>query len=161
MVNVELLDETMNHIRNNPQKWRQSAWYAWLDEDGKLAQDVVTVEVEEVNSCGSAMCFAGHAALKSGFPAPPSENWKQWTATIDGKLMDVSDYAKKKLGLNWEQADVLFGGDNTMEDLETMVALLKENPDATEEDLLKAVDRFCDDDYCCEDCNGNNDEESW
>lgn len=168
MVNVELLDATMEHIRNNPQKWRQASWYMWVDEAGRTKYQGVVVDVEEVNSCGSAMCFAGHAALKSGFPAPPKSNFQIWSAKIDGKDWDVSDFARMKLGLTWDQSDVLFSGDNSMEDLETLVALLKENPEATEEDMKRAIDRWYDEGedededeegYCCEYCNPDGDDE--
>jgi hypothetical protein len=44
MPNIELLDLTLWHIENNPETWNQGEW-----------------------RCGTSYCFAGHAALLSGW----------------------------------------------------------------------------------------------
>lgn len=168
MANVELLRETMDYIKNNPQKWRQDSWYAWVNEAGQIEYGVISLDMEEVNSCGSAFCFAGHAALKSGFPAPPRENHRQWTKAeeVDGYTQNVhvDEFAREKLGLTWEQAEVLFSGDNTLEDLEKIVDAIIDDPEIGEIDLLILVDRY--NDYCCDECAGytdddEDDEDSW
>lgn len=159
MANVELLRETLQYIKNNPQSWRQDVWFTHIDpETGRRVESVIEVEVEEVNSCNTAFCFAGHAALKSGFPAPPKESYSQWTAEIDGKTVHVDTYAASKLGITYDQADVLFSGENSLEDIETIVEAIIENPDISDGDLEEKIGRDGAD-YCCDECSGYADDE--
>lgn len=135
MLNVKLLREVLDYIKANPQKWNQDAWFkVSVDKQGEPIFNKVTLQFEEVNSCNTALCFAGHAALMSGFDAPPRydyEVWRGWGPGLPkGERMDVDQYATEVLGLSTNQADVLFNGDNSLEDLERIVGKLIENPKA-------------------------------
>lgn len=142
MANNELLLDVLDHIKNNPQNWRQDAWFAFVDENGHRVWDTVSFDVEEVNSCHTAFCFAGHAALKTGFVAPPKNAYSGWKMEVDdpstysGKRnVYVEDYAREKLEITWDQADALFNGDNTLEDLEAMVKAIIDDTDISGEEL--------------------------
>lgn len=157
MANNELLEKTMKYIEENPQTWRQESWYAWIDEDGDLVSESIDVEVTEVNSCGSAFCFAGRAALFEGFPEPPKSNSMSWVMPIGDSPYGVmvDEFARARLGLTWDQASMLFNPSNTMEDLRKMVDAIKDDPDVDEDDLRKLVswtDDDEDDDCSCECC---------
>ena len=154
MVNVDLLRETLDHIKNNPQTWRQDVWFTHVDpETGFRTDELISFDVEEVNSCGTAFCFAGHAALKSGFVAPPKNSYSHWCkeeydeASGRTRTIFVDDHAAKALGITWDQADVLFSGENSMEDLETIVNAIIEDPDISGSELNGLVDRNEDEDY--------------
>lgn len=136
-LNTKLLDETLEFIKTHPQEWEQKVWFGWY-KDGVLTYDEITVEMIEQNSCQSGMCFAGHAALRAGFPAPPKNNDDLWT---DGEGQHVSDFAREKLGLTLGQASALFDGENSLEDLERMVEAIKANPNVSEDALWDLRDR--------------------
>lgn len=135
MINVKLLREVLQYIETHPQKWNQQAWFkVGQRSNGEPIFNKVTLQFEEVNSCNTSMCFAGHAALMSGFDAPPKNDYLMWRGWGPGlrkaETMDVDEYAREVLGLTFEQADVLFQGENTLEDLKEIVENLIENPDA-------------------------------
>lgn len=137
-LNVELLQKTLQFIKENPRTWVQTDWFLILDSDTKeLVPHLVDIEVEEINSCGTAFCFAGHAALMEGFPAPPKSNFSEWRRLPEGADYPetASDFARKRLGLDWNQADILFHPGNSMEDLQILVDALIENPDISAEDM--------------------------
>jgi hypothetical protein len=152
MLNVELLKDTLKHIQDNPQTWTQDVWFTHLDPDGVRIWGMQEVTFEEINSCSTAFCFAGHAALKAGF-FPPPKNGGQWKV-IDpnGHTVYAQDFAQNKLGLTASQADALFHQDNTMEDLEVMVDALIESPHLSGSDLHSLVERY-DEDYEEEPCS--------
>jgi hypothetical protein len=155
MVNVELLTETLDHIKNNPQQWRQDFWFINFDPHGNEIHEKITLDVEEINSCGTAFCFAGHAALKAGAEAPPKdrpwcEGWK-----VEGSPVEV--WSAARLGISNEQADILFDSSNTLNDLEVLVQALIDNPEATQDELGKLTSWFEGDDYC--DCGCKDEDE--
>lgn len=159
-VNVELLEDVMNWIEKNPTTWKQSAWFEWLDtETGDRTYGVEEFEVEEVNTCGTAFCFAGHVALREGFPNPPVDNNSEWSRPIAGQdymlREDVASFAAKRLGLNHDVADVLFKGDNDLTALRKMVEEIKENPDVTSWELEDLINDWDDDEdeFYCEECD--------
>lgn len=162
MANVELLEKVYEYIENNPQKWKQSVWFAILDEDGKMTFNDFEVEVEEVNSCNTAFCFAGHTALMTGFVAPPKVNGALWEGEVDGKYYAVNEYAKEKLGITWDQADELFAAENSMEDIRKIIDMIKDNPHVDQEEIQKALDRWTDyeDDWDCDCCREDDDDET-
>lgn len=161
MVNVELLMETLEYIKDNPQKWLQEAWFALIDpKTGNRVWDIELFDVEEINSCGSAFCFAGHAALKSGFCAPPKSPNSAWRMDINGRDVWVEDYAREQLGLTHEQAGVLFAADNSLEDLETIVKAIIDNPEISQYELEEKIGREVDEDDEYEDI-GCGDPDCW
>lgn len=144
-INFELLDEIMEFIRNHPQTWVQDSWYKYVDPNTGIATiDIKTEEVEDANSCGTSFCFAGHAAIHEGFPSPPKEFGAEWDRKVveeDGTFYeDASDFARARLGLTYGQADTLFDGDNTMEDLELIVSVLHAYPNIKGYKLEEARD---------------------
>ncbi len=127
-LNRKLLIEIMNFIEEHPRTWRQGSWYVHVDPETGLEKASLRVEeVSEVNSCGSSFCFAGHVALAEGFPSPPLDNHSDWVrdSPDGGELVD--EFARKRLGLNHDQADYLFDGGNSLDDLKKLVALLLAN----------------------------------
>lgn len=154
-VNLPLLNEIMEYIKAHPMQWRQEAWYKILDLDtGEVRYDTEEQIVEEINSCGAAMCFAGHVALREGFPSPPKDNhheWNRWIPTEEGWYSesrdergfyeDVSSFAETRLGINWSVGDALFDGENTLEQLQDMVEALNLNPEINGYELVEIRDR--------------------
>lgn len=142
-LNVELLRKTMDYIATHPQVWHQGSWF-WIYDSDKdtVIPHQVEITYEEVNSCNTAFCFAGHAALMEGFIAPPSNTYKAWTRQVDVKgsddwhYEDVDEFARKRLGLSSDVANELFAAENTIQDLKDMVNLIIEkNGDVSYEEL--------------------------
>lgn len=135
-INFPLLDEIMSFVEKNPQQWDQDNWFKIVDiETGAVRYESEKVIMEEINSCGTTMCFAGHAALRMGFPPPPKDNHTPWTRMVkDNPAEDyeyqeyVSDFAGNVLGLSYSQAEALFAGENSMQDLKNIVEALHLNP---------------------------------
>jgi hypothetical protein len=107
VINVDLLRETLQHIKEHREEWDQKQW-----------------------RCGAAACFAGHAAILAGaewegdsdfgiYVLPPN-------AKSEGEFLFVGAYAQAVLGLSNAEADDLFWQDNTLADLEAKVAALIE-----------------------------------
>jgi hypothetical protein len=115
-VNAELLRATLAHIEARPEDWRQRSY----------------------RSCGTAGCFAWHAAVLSGGEPRkgPVDNDDDWAtvrrvpedgdlyASIYGEWMHVADRAQRVLGLTGAQATRLFDGCNDMVGLRHIVAEL-------------------------------------
>lgn len=148
-INFALLDEIMDYIEKHPRQWNQDDWFRIVDlVTGETRYETERVLMEEVNSCGAAMCFAGHAALRMGFPAPPLNNNGSWQREVLDEAgypyrEDVFVFAQNVLGLTSSQADALFAGSNSMEDLKNIVEALHLNPKLSGyalEDVRDSVD---------------------
>lgn len=142
-LNVELLDEILSFIKAHPQTWEQADWFRVIDrETGDATYRAEINTYEEKNSCGTSFCFAGHVALREGFPMPPVTNSVTWRRDVEGERYpeEVDEFARKRLGLNWHQADALFAGENKIEHIEFFIALLKDNPEIHGDDLELARD---------------------
>lgn len=137
-MNLELLDQTLAFIKAHPLTWDQDSWFRITTVDGDIYYQKEKETVEEQNSCSSSFCFAGHVAISQGFPFPPKDNGQDWERSVlhlDENPEDtyeyregVSEFAEKVLGLTPSQADLLFAGKNTLEDLETIVAIFHKIP---------------------------------
>jgi len=162
MLNVQLLKDTLQHIKDNPQTWTQDVWFTHLDSSGNRIYSLKEVTVEEINSCSTAFCFAGHAALKAGF-FPPPKNGGEWKIIDpDGRYVLADAFAAEKLGLTFSQADALFHQDNTMEDLEKMVEALIADPTITGGELeFLREDYFDDEEDDYEPCTCGCEEDTW
>ncbi len=126
-INIGLLREIMTFIKDHPTTWYQDSWFHVVDrKTGEATYAVETQLVEEVNSCGTSFCFAGHVGLAQGFPSPPKDNSQSWERNVDGEWYpeQVEDFARARLGLSHGQADALFDANNSMKDLERMVQTL-------------------------------------
>jgi hypothetical protein len=110
--NVELLEKTMQHILDHPEKHDQNYWFTQTE-------------------CGTAACFAGWACLLSGYEV----NWssedaytnlsgtrRTWGVTgSDGEESDAIGSAQELLGLTSQESNTLFCSDNSREALQLMV----------------------------------------
>jgi hypothetical protein len=122
-INKELLRETLQTIKDNPQHWDQTQWH-----------------------CGSSHCFAGFVECKiRGIEIAKELDEDQvlgWSVADEESLISLlnlsekdanklrNDYVYRKntalvarfaLGLNEDQADILFDSDNELEDLEIII----------------------------------------
>ena len=111
--NVELLERTMRHILDHPERHDQAQWIA---------------------PCGTAACFAGWSVLLS-------PNWEVfdyrgvWLARRVGEPEDVwapSEAAKVELGVTPDEAAILFDVVNTRPMLQLMVKDLVNGDDLRE-----------------------------
>lgn len=100
-LNVERLRGTLQRIEDNPSEWNQATW-----------------------RCGTQMCFAGHACNEAGAEwdgdfvvstrvRNEQEGQDEW--------QPISDRAREVLGLTDQEANVMFAGYNTIDDLRLMV----------------------------------------
>lgn len=132
-VNFPLLLEMLKFIQENPQTWQQASWYINVDIETGDAVSVPELKIEtleEINSCGTSFCFAGHVALHEGFPAPPRYNHIEWERNVDGSDWpeSVDRFATARLGLTEDQGGELFDGDNDLEAIEAMILALRVKP---------------------------------
>jgi hypothetical protein len=101
-INITLLTRTLEYIEAHPLEWVQSDW-----------------------TCGTAGCFAWHAAILDGARRDPAYEPDEWVVgPSTSETEHVSDYAEAALGLSGEQADQHFGEDNTLADLRRIVGEL-------------------------------------
>lgn len=91
MINSDLMQRVLKQIEEHPETWFQSCW---------------------VNECGTVACFAGWACLLAGHSPQEMEPWAG---------DDVGDEAERLLGLDEEDGDRLFAGENTLDDLRHLV----------------------------------------
>ena len=123
------IDKVRAHIRwarlseqdRRPKKdigWNQEAWL-----DVELEEE----DFQEIKICTSTGCIAGHAVIAEGakiiihpnpygYPDIDAEN-----VMYDGLVRSVPILARELLGLTQAQADVLFNGDRSIDELEFIV----------------------------------------
>lgn len=144
-IDYKLLDEMIDFIDKHPTTWRQGSWFQTVDTKTGAEKYVVKIEtVEELNSCGSSFCLAGHVALRTGFPAPPLKNTQEWERKVDGQSWteSVAVFAAKQLGVTDSQAEALFAGENKLIDIKRMAILLKIDPTVSEYQLAEVRNDF-------------------
>lgn len=100
-LNVEHLRGTLQRIEDNPSEWNQATW-----------------------RCGTQMCFAGHACNEAG--AEWDEDFVVSTRVRNeqegqSEWQPIPDRAREVLGLTDQEANVMFAGGNTIDDLRLMV----------------------------------------
>jgi hypothetical protein len=114
--NVQLLRATIDYIDTHPEQHSQDDW---------------------VNECGTAFCYAGHAALLAGATRPGLEitrenTWYVDTRTLtsvtsryysdlDDEVITVSEFAEQQLGLNVNESDIMFSEGRTRAELHALV----------------------------------------
>lgn len=113
--NVPLLRKVLEHIEAHPEEWDQGTW-----------------------RCETAMCFAGHAADIAGAQWVGKGKYLLADPDIDPPekirstgVTTASARAVQVLGITWEQANGLFVGSNTLDDLRRIVGELIEQAGAT------------------------------
>lgn len=105
--NTELLQQTMQHIKDHPEKHDQNDWYV---------------------SCGTTACFAGWTVLLSGVIPTEMENLK-WTGfgtnprtgALDWRYNAIAKEARRLLGLTMTESVTVFKSANSVPMLELMV----------------------------------------
>lgn len=140
MANEVLLRQVMEKIKSDLESWNQESWFAMYDQDG-----YPWYPGDFGEPCETAYCFAGWTGIMTGFEKPAKET-KTWDWRNDGE--HISDYAQRALGLSTAQADTLFAGENTLDDLENLVEAIIENPEIGFDDLIKVTERGEDKFYC-------------
>lgn len=178
MLNIDLLDRTMNYINEHPDEHDQGVW-----------------------RCGTSRCFAGWAcSLDGAVPEIPEDYipyWKtDWRSSAPGgqrtrerfieyytevfasgysperlaeladeeapnksdaiiltdqEKTDIASYARQALGLDSRSAEILFDGENSLQGLQGMVRVLKEEGTLVDSEW---DDEAEEPDYCCEECDG-------
>lgn len=118
VANAELGWAVLDHIDANPKLWRQSLFLGNTD-------------------CGTVACYAGWAVILSGYqPVFPDPARRIFLDGIESgqvappgdsgdnpnNFFDVGGLAEELLGITAVEADDLFRGDNTREDLGRFVA---------------------------------------
>lgn len=125
MVNVPLLRKAVEWVEEQDKlavsghrsEWAQDQWMAYRTDDGLLVDGVFVDDatkaelhrLAERGECGTAYCVAGYVGQLL------DESYK-YTWSPDG-LPAVDDFAERALGLTTNQADLLFGGVNTADDV--------------------------------------------
>jgi hypothetical protein len=112
--NVELAERVLARIEANPAQWNQGLWALRT-------------------ACGTAYCFAGWA-VKLALPqaeflfgrATYSDTQAVHAYVPEEGEASIQALAAEALGLGSEAADVLFWGENTLDDLRGYVRSLKE-----------------------------------
>jgi hypothetical protein len=89
-----LLKETYNYIVEHPEQHNQRHWQLWKTS----------------SNCGTAYCFAGMAVHLAGYDINVHDCVKEWQDSPH-----VSDVARELLGLDPEQAGMLFRGENSID----------------------------------------------
>lgn len=146
-INVDLLDKTLAAIENNQDRWNQLLWgEAPVDVLDRMSEDefLKLVAEDPLNpACGTAYCFAGHAAIQADWKPVfkiahddeacddrnPSKVYEiEMVEVRKGNVTKyVADVAEEELGLTFTERDCLFAAGNTLEDLRNMVAYARIN----------------------------------
>lgn len=100
--NIELLDKALKIIEEHPEHWNQSHWH-----------------------CGTSHCLAGHIYLIiHELPYDCGSINNDEDCPLDDYDDDVLENtywdAKKALNISTKDADMLFDGENTLDDLKRM-----------------------------------------
>lgn len=120
-LNVALLRETLAHIEADPGSWQQRNWYT---------------PPQRGTDCGSAMCFAGWAAVLDEPAVIQTADPHEW---LIGDVT-IATHARTRLGLGLQQGTILFDGDNTLPMLQRIVgALIDSGGAATPMELADAA----------------------
>lgn len=93
-LNEKLIGCVLEHIESHPEEWDQSDW--------------LTCRGQVPEWCGTTGCFAGWAVALS----TPAE---QWPPSQKGE--SIRTQAARLLGITNLEADYLFAGSNTMQDI--------------------------------------------
>jgi hypothetical protein len=125
---VEKLRRVLAQVEEEAAKGSGSRWDQchWAISRGGTAVEPTP------DTCGTAFCFAGWAAVLDGAQLHWGKGYESgalvWVAEFqrraDGYMDDISEYAQRSLGLTSDEANVLFLGSNTLDDLRAIVQSL-------------------------------------
>ncbi len=103
-INKELALKALDKIKAEPSNWCQWAW-------------------AKKTNCGTSHCFAGHVVHIAYSEAKPVFEGCNHTGlyTLDGKKYTYKNEARKLLGLDERETNLLFDSYNTLEELESLV----------------------------------------
>ncbi len=123
--------EHAKKLAGQPSEWDQGHWAIQRPDGTPIAA-----------SCATACCIAGKtvAALGGRFLLEETGDTDQIATEAElpsGDVVDVEDFARVQLGLDYAQADALFDGDNPIHDVRRIIGALLDDPDA---DVLGAQD---------------------
>lgn len=118
MIDISRLDRALAYIEAHPDEHNQRVWL-------------------KAASCGTTACLAGHVVMQEHPDGHPSgvyyheggHAYDFWLVP-GGMQLPVAQEAARLLGLDEEQADSLFCGSNTLDDLKRMRDMLADDPDA-------------------------------
>lgn len=115
--NFPLLWKVYDHIVAHPEEWDQAAWAIRVRDE-----DTETTALLKDGFCGTSFCVAGHAVHMSDPSAEfIFEVWKGSDFVCANKLSLpggttewVGTHAAKMLGLDEDEAELLFNGANSL-----------------------------------------------
>lgn len=120
---LPLLRKVVDYIKADPKSWSQENWAMrlfskWVqprDQNGRFAQG------QRYQTCGTAMCVAGHAASLGGFQIAWDDkaqyaSYVKETGKFD-TLVTIAMAATHALGINRNEAQMLFRGRNNLGDV--------------------------------------------
>jgi hypothetical protein len=97
-VNVPLLRKVLEHVTAHPEEWNQKWWATKTTE----------------SSCGTACCVAGWAVSWAGHDFKWDSNGEASVYIRERDARAIPHVAQELLGLNPEQAGILFFSGNTL-----------------------------------------------
>lgn len=110
--------EDQKRRAGKPSEWDQGRWANW---------------------CGTTCCIAGKVLLEDGATPVLSGIGGDLVFSFtlpNGSRVDPGSYGRSALGLDYDQATVLFHADNDLDDLTTIIAAIENGDDETIEDFL-------------------------
>ena len=128
-MNVELALQGIEDARRDLTRFNMINWVQGNDEIVKESEDATF-------PCGTTACYAGHVSLRA---APVGTRLRgPWLDLPDGTNEHVETYAIEALDITRSQAWSLFYL-HDIDQVETAVRYLADNPDADEEALDRAA----------------------
>jgi len=146
-LNISLMILTRDFLQANRQRHRQKLWMtdfvtATREDEGIRGPELALL-IARTTECNTAGCFAGWAALFAG--------WRQvfnvstvYDPSQPENVLPVKEAARQSLGLTNDQAAALFGSNNNIFDLVTMIERLLQDQDDDLADLYDLVNRRTD-----------------
>jgi hypothetical protein len=95
--------------------WLQPSWVRDLSTLSPAEREAREAQGLHLASCGTAYCIAGWVAQHEA--GPENVSVPSVSVTAGGRTWMIDDYAAARLGLNFMDADRLFAGSNTIEDV--------------------------------------------
>jgi hypothetical protein len=128
--NFDRLHRVLDYIKGHPETWHQDHWITrWTDEEWKADEEAKLGR----HLCGTTACFAGRAALmfrpdlpwfrpvEVGGPDLPHSFADLFSPTSKRRRTTMREVATAELGLDQEEAELLFAGTNTLAEIEGLI----------------------------------------